>query len=246
MGDTELNVFPLSLQARSRSGLGLSGATGMTPTPDSEPAPLGKSVLVLVRHGESEWNRANRFTGWKDVGLTEEGMAEAHRAGAMLKETGQRFDCAFTSTLKRAHNTLDIILDELGQGKLPTVKAAALNERDYGELVGINKEEARKRWGAEQVHIWQRSYDIAPPGGESLKDTAARVVPFFEKWIVPELQKGKSVILVAHGNSLRSLIMELDHLDPDEVMQVEIRTASPMIYRLNADGTVAEKRDLAA
>ncbi|HYJ59517.1 MAG TPA: 2,3-bisphosphoglycerate-dependent phosphoglycerate mutase [Methyloceanibacter sp.] len=218
----------------------------MTPTPDSEPAPLGKSVLVLVRHGESEWNRANRFTGWKDVGLTEEGMAEAHRAGAMLKETGQRFDCAFTSTLKRAHNTLDIILDELGQGKLPTVKAAALNERDYGELVGINKEEARKRWGAEQVHIWQRSYDIAPPGGESLKDTAARVVPFFEKWIVPELQKGKSVILVAHGNSLRSLIMELDQLDPDEVMQVEIRTASPMIYRLNADGTVAEKRDLAA
>jgi 2,3-bisphosphoglycerate-dependent phosphoglycerate mutase len=218
----------------------------MTEPPDSEGSPLGESVLVLVRHGESEWNRANRFTGWKDVGLTEEGTAEAHRAGAMLKETGQRFDCAFTSTLKRAHNTLDIILDELGQGKLPTVKAAALNERDYGELVGINKDEARKRWGAEQVHIWQRSYDSAPPGGESLKDTAARVVPFFEKWIVPELQKGKSVILVAHGNSLRSLIMELDQLEPDEVMQVEIRTASPLIYRINADGTVAEKRDLAA
>jgi 2,3-bisphosphoglycerate-dependent phosphoglycerate mutase len=218
----------------------------MNKRPDSEGSPLGESVLVLVRHGESEWNRANRFTGWKDVGLTEEGMAEAHRAGAMLKQTGQRFDCAFTSTLKRAHNTLDIILDELGQGKLPTVKAAALNERDYGELVGINKDEARKRWGAEQVHIWQRSYDIAPPGGESLKDTAARVVPFFEKWIVPEMQKGKSVILVAHGNSLRSLIMELDQIDPDEVMQVEIRTASPLIYRINADGTVAEKRDLAA
>jgi 2,3-bisphosphoglycerate-dependent phosphoglycerate mutase len=218
----------------------------MNKRPDSEGSPLGESVLVLVRHGESEWNRANRFTGWKDVGLTEEGMAEAHRAGAMLKQTGQRFDCAFTSTLKRAHNTLDIILDELGQGKLPTVKAAALNERDYGELVGINKDEARKRWGAEQVHIWQRSYDIAPPGGESLKDTAARVVPFFEKWIVPEMQKGKSVILVAHGNSLRSLIMELDRIDPDEVMQVEIRTASPLIYRINADGTVAEKRDLAA
>ena len=213
---------------------------------DGKENPLGDSVLVLVRHGESEWNRANRFTGWKDVGLTEEGMAEAHRAGAILKKTGQRFDSAFTSTLKRAHNTLDIILDELGQGKLPTVKAAALNERDYGELVGINKDEARKRWGAEQVHLWQRSYDIAPPGGESLKDTAARVVPFFEKWIVPELQKGKSVILVAHGNSLRSLIMELDKLEPDDVMQVEIRTASPLIYRLNADGTVAEKRDLAA
>jgi 2,3-bisphosphoglycerate-dependent phosphoglycerate mutase len=218
----------------------------MKASPDNTENPLGDSVLVLVRHGESEWNRANRFTGWKDVGLTEEGMAEAHRAGAMLKETGQRFDCAFTSTLKRAHNTLDIILDELGQGRLPTVKAAALNERDYGELVGINKDEARKRWGAEQVHLWQRSYDIAPPGGESLKDTAARVVPFFEKWIVPELQKGESVILVAHGNSLRSLIMELDKLEPDEVMQVEIRTASPLIYRLNADGTVAEKRDLAA
>jgi 2,3-bisphosphoglycerate-dependent phosphoglycerate mutase len=218
----------------------------MTKSPDSEESPVGENVLVLVRHGESEWNRLNRFTGWKDVGLTEEGMAEAHRAGAMLKETGQRFDCAFTSTLKRAHNTLDIILEELGQGRLPTVKAAALNERDYGELVGIDKDEARKRWGAEQVHLWQRSYDIAPPGGESLKDTALRVVPFFEKWIVPELQKGKSVILVAHGNSLRSLIMELDKLDPDEVIQVEIGTASPLIYRLNADGTVAEKRDLAA
>ncbi len=218
----------------------------MTNGSDSKESTPGDSVLVLVRHGESEWNRANRFTGWKDVGLTEEGMIEAHRAGAMLKQTGQRFDSAFTSTLKRAHNTLDIILDELGQGKLPTVKAAALNERDYGELVGINKDEARKRWGAEQVHLWQRSYDIAPPGGESLKDTAARVVPFFEKWIVPELQKGKSVILVAHGNSLRSLIMELDRLEPDEVMQVEIRTASPLIYKMNADGSVAEKRDLAA
>jgi 2,3-bisphosphoglycerate-dependent phosphoglycerate mutase len=218
----------------------------MTAGEDSKETLAGESILVLVRHGESEWNKANRFTGWKDVGLTDEGMAEAHRAGAMLKETGQRFDCAFTSTLKRAHNTLDIILDELGQGKLSTVKAAALNERDYGELVGINKDEARKRWGAEQVHIWQRSYDTAPPGGESLKDTALRVIPFFQKWIVPELQKGKNVILVAHGNSLRSLIMELDKLDPDEVMQVELPTASPLVYRINADGSVAEKRDLAA
>jgi len=218
----------------------------MTANADSKDPSVGESILVLVRHGESEWNKANRFTGWKDVGLTEEGMAEAHRAGAMLKESGHRFHCAFTSTLKRAHNTLDIILDELGQGKLPTVKAAALNERDYGELVGINKEEARKRWGAEQVHLWQRSYDIAPPGGESLKDTALRVIPFFQKWVVPELQKGKNVILVAHGNSLRSLIMELDKLDPDEVMQVELPTASPLVYRFNADGSVAEKRDLAA
>jgi len=218
----------------------------MTASPDSKEPTLADNVLVLVRHGESEWNRLNRFTGWKDVGLTEEGMAEAHRAGAMLKETGQRFDCAYTSTLKRAHNTLDIILEELGQGKIPTIKAAALNERDYGELVGINKEEARKRWGADQVHIWQRSYDIAPPGGESLKDTALRVVPFYEKWIVPELQKGKSVIVVAHGNSLRSLIMELDRLSPEEVMKVELGTGVPLVYRLNADGSVAEKRDLAA
>jgi 2,3-bisphosphoglycerate-dependent phosphoglycerate mutase len=218
----------------------------MTEASDKSQPPAGGNVLVLLRHGESEWNKLNRFTGWKDVGLTEEGMAEAHRAGAMLKELGQRFDCAFTSPLKRAHNPLDIILEELGQGKLPTLKAAALNERDYGELMGINKEEARKRWGPDQVHLWQRSYDIAPPGGESLRDTALRVVPFYEKWIVPELQKGKSVIVVAHGNSLRSLIMELDKLTPEEVMQVELGTGMPLVYRLNADGSVAEKRDLAA
>jgi 2,3-bisphosphoglycerate-dependent phosphoglycerate mutase len=220
--------------------------TGMTGRAEPEEDSSKGNVLVLIRHGESEWNRLNRFTGWKDVGLSEEGATEAHRAGAMLKEEGRKFDCAFTSTLKRAHNTLDIILDELGQPKLPTVKAAALNERDYGELVGINKDEARKRWGAEQVHIWQRSYDIAPPGGESLKDTASRVVPFFEKWIVPDLQAGKNVIVVAHGNSLRSLIMQLDRLTPDDVMQVEIATGVPLVYRLNADGSVAEKRDLAA
>ncbi len=215
------------------------------PSDSSEPS-AGQNVLVLVRHGESEWNKLNRFTGWKDVGLTEEGMAEAHRAGTMLKDLGQRFDCAFTSTLKRAHNTLDIILDELGQGKLPTLKAAALNERDYGALMGINKDEARKRWGADQVHLWQRSYDIAPPGGESLRDTALRVVPFYDKWITPELQKGKSVIVVAHGNSLRSLIMQLDQLSPEEVMEVELGTGMPLVYKLNADGTVAEKHALAA
>jgi 2,3-bisphosphoglycerate-dependent phosphoglycerate mutase len=186
------------------------------------------------------------FTGWKDVGLSEEGEAEAHRAGQLLKEEGLVFDSAFASTLKRAHNTLDIILGELGQGKLPTVKAAALNERDYGQLVGINKEEARKRFGADQVHVWQRSYDIAPPGGESLKDTAARVCPFFDRWIVPELQAGKNVIVVAHGNSLRSLIMELDKLTPEEVQDYSIATATPVIYRVKADGTLVEKRNLAA
>jgi len=205
-----------------------------------------ENVLVLVRHGQSEWNRLNMFTGWKDVGLSEEGVSEAHRAGQRLKEAGLCFDSAFASTLKRAHNTLDIILEKLGHGRLPTIKAAALNERDYGQLVGINKEEARKRFGAEQVHIWQRSYDIAPPGGESLKDTAARVCPFFERWIAPELQEGKNVIVVAHGNSLRSLIMELDKLTPEEVQEYSLATATPVIYRINADGSVAEKLDLAA
>jgi 2,3-bisphosphoglycerate-dependent phosphoglycerate mutase len=218
----------------------------MTEASDQSQPPARGNVLVLLRHGESEWNKLNRFTGWKDVGLTEEGMAEAHRAGAMLKELNQRFDCAFTSTLKRAHNTLDIILEELGQGKLPTLKAAALNERDYGALMGINKDEARKRWGPDQVHLWQRSYDIAPPGGESLKDTALRVVPFYEKWILPEMQKGKSVIVVAHGNSLRSLIMQLDRLTPEQVMEVELGTGMPLVYRLNADGSVAWKQALAA
>lgn len=204
------------------------------------------NVLVLVRHGQSEWNRLNMFTGWKDVGLSEEGVSEAHRAGQRLKEEGLIFDSAFASTLKRAHNTLDIILGEVGQGKLPIIKAAALNERDYGDLVGINKEEARKRFGAEKVQIWQRSYDVAPPGGESLKDTAARVCPFFDRWIVPELQSGKNVIVVAHGNSLRSLIMELDKLTPEEVQHYSLATATPVIYRVKADGTLAEKRSLAA
>jgi 2,3-bisphosphoglycerate-dependent phosphoglycerate mutase len=220
--------------------------TGRAENPnDEEPQPRG-NMLVLVRHGESEWNRLNRFTGWKDVDLTEEGIFEAHRAGAMLEEEGQRFDAAFTSTLKRAQHTLEIILGEIEQENLPVVKDAALNERDYGDLMGIDKDEARKRWGEEQVHVWQRSYDIAPPGGESLKDTAARVVPFFEKRIAPELRAGRSVLVVAHGNSLRSLIMQLDRLTPEQVMEVEIGTGVPLIYRLNADGSVAEKRDLAA
>ena len=215
------------------------------PSEDEEPPTRG-NVLVLVRHGESEWNRLNRFTGWKDVDLTEEGIFEAHRAGAMLEEEGHRFDSAYTSTLKRAQHTLHIILSEIEQEELAVVNDAALNERDYGELMGIDKDEARKRWGDAQVHLWQRSYDIAPPGGESLKDTAGRVIPFFEKRIAPELRAGKSVLVVAHGNSLRSLIMQLDRLTPEEVMEVQLATGVPLIYRLNADGTVAEKRDLAA
>jgi 2,3-bisphosphoglycerate-dependent phosphoglycerate mutase len=227
------------VRAASKRGAGMSLGQG-------EEVPAMKNVLVLVRHGESEWNRLNMFTGWQDVDLTEEGVAEAHRAGAMLKAEGAHIDLAFTSLLKRAQNTLKIILSELDQDNLPIVFDAALNERHYGDLVGLNKDEARQRWGEEQVHLWQRSYDIAPPGGESLKDTAARVLPFYTKRIVPELQAGKNVILVAHGNSLRSLVMQLDRLSPEQVKELTIGTGMPLIYRLRPDGTVAEKRDLAA
>ena len=212
---------------------------------EEAPATLD-NVLVLIRHGESEWNRLNLFTGWHDVDLSEEGMAEAHRAGVLLKEDGCFFDLAFTSTLTRAHHTLDIILDELGRENIPIVCDAALNERDYGDLVGINKDDARKRWGEHQVHLWQRSYDIAPPGGESLRDTAARVLPFFDKRIMPELLKGKNVVVVAHGNSLRALVMHLDGLDHEELLELNIGTGVPLIYQLRADGSVAEKRGLAA
>jgi 2,3-bisphosphoglycerate-dependent phosphoglycerate mutase len=214
------------------------------PQPPTE-APALPSVLVLVRHGESEWNRRNLFTGWHDVDLSEEGIAEAHLAGEMLLKEGHRIDAAFTSTLKRAQRTLAIILGELDREAIPVIPDAALNERDYGDLVGINKDEARKRWGEEQVHIWQRSYDVAPPGGESLKDTAARVVPYFNRRILPELQTG-NVLVVAHGNSLRSLVMTLDRLSTDQVMSLKIATGVPLIYRLRADGTVASKRNLAA
>jgi 2,3-bisphosphoglycerate-dependent phosphoglycerate mutase len=226
-------------KAPGKSGPGKSARQG-------NELPAMENALVLVRHGESEWNRLNMFTGWEDVDLTEEGMAEAHRAGAMLKAEGAHLDLAFTSLLKRAQNTLKIILSELNQDDVPIVNDAALNERHYGDLVGLNKDEARKRWGDEQVHLWQRSYDIAPPGGESLKDTAARVLPFYSKRIAPELQGGKSVILVGHGNSLRALVMQLDRLSPEQVIELSIGTGMPLIYRLRADGSVAEKRDLAA
>jgi 2,3-bisphosphoglycerate-dependent phosphoglycerate mutase len=212
----------------------------------SEESLTMQNALVLIRHGESQWNRLNMFTGWQDVDLSEEGVAEAHRAGAMLKAEGRRLDIAFTSTLKRARNTLKIILSELEHKDVPIVQDSALNERDYGDLMGLNKDEARKRWGDEQVNLWQRSYDVAPPGGESLKDTAARVIPFFEKRIVPELQAGKDVLVVAHGNSLRALVMQLDRLNPDQVIELSIGTGIPLVYRFRPDGSVAEKRDLAA
>jgi 2,3-bisphosphoglycerate-dependent phosphoglycerate mutase len=203
-------------------------------------------LLVLVRHGQSEWNLKNLFTGWRDVDLTEAGSAEARAAGRKLKAQGLRFDVAFTSSLVRAQRTLDIMLDELGQKNLPVFKDQALNERDYGDLVGLNKDDARKRWGEEQVHIWRRSYDVAPPGGESLKDTAARVLPYYIQEILPRVLRGERVLVSAHGNSLRALVMVLDRHTTDTITKLNLETGVPMIYRLNADSTVASKLDLAA
>jgi 2,3-bisphosphoglycerate-dependent phosphoglycerate mutase len=203
-------------------------------------------LLVLVRHGESEWNKQNLFTGWRDVDLTEQGVAEARAAGRKLKAQGLVFDLAFTSVLKRAQRTLDIMLEELGQQSLPVIKDQALNERDYGDLVGLNKDDARKKWGEEQVHIWRRSYDVAPPGGESLKDTAARVLPYYIQEILPRVLRGERILVSAHGNSLRALVMVLDRHTTDSITKLNLATGVPMIYRLNADSTVASKLDLAA
>ncbi|MCU0731335.1 MAG: 2,3-bisphosphoglycerate-dependent phosphoglycerate mutase [Hyphomonas sp.] len=207
---------------------------------------LTDNVLVLVRHGESEWNRLNLFTGWRNPDLTEKGLIEARVAGRAIKYEGIRFDIAFTSALKRAQRTLDIILGELKQESVPIIAHADLNERDYGELSGLNKDEARKRWGEEQVMIWRRSYDIAPPGGESLKDTLARVKPHYEKAIWPEIIKGKNVIVAAHGNSLRALIMVLEGLSGEEILKRELQTGAPIVYRLGADGRSIDRKDLIA
>ena len=207
---------------------------------------MSDRLLVLVRHGQSEWNLKNLFTGWRDVDLTENGVNEARAAGRRLKAQGLRFDLAFTSALVRAQRSLDLMLEELGQGNIPVLKDQALNERDYGDLSGLNKDDARKKWGEEQVHVWRRSYDVAPPGGESLKDTAARVLPYYIQEILPRVLRGDNVLVSAHGNSLRALIMVLEHLSPEKIVDREIATGVPLIYRLNADSTVAEKKDLAA
>jgi 2,3-bisphosphoglycerate-dependent phosphoglycerate mutase len=203
-------------------------------------------LLVLVRHGQSEWNLKNLFTGWKDVDLTEVGIAEARTAGRQLKAQGIGFDIGFTSALKRAQDTMTIMLDEMGLAGIPVVENLALNERDYGELSGLNKDDARERWSEEQVHIWRRSYDVAPPGGESLRDTAARVLPYYIEEILPRVLRGERVLVTAHGNSLRALVMVLDRLGPREIVARELATGVPLIYHLNADATVAERIDLAA
>lgn len=198
--------------------------------------------LVLIRHGESQWNLENRFTGWVDVPLSPKGEQEAKEAGKKLSSF--RFDCAFTSVLKRAKDTLRLVLEVLGQTDLPVQEHQALNERMYGDLQGLNKTETAKKFGDEQVKIWRRSFDVAPPGGESLKDTAERVLPYFEKQIRPELQKNKSVLIVAHGNSLRALVMHLENLSREQVLELNIPTGAPLLYEFDAEGATTAHRYL--
>mgnify|MGYP001502288958 FL=1 len=191
---------------------------------------MKKSILVLVRHGQSEWNQKNLFTGWKDPKLTHQGINEAVKAGKSLKAEDMNFDIMFTSDLFRAQETGRLILKEMDQTDIPFVKHQSLNERNYGDLAGLNKDDARERWGEEQVHIWRRSFDIPPPGGESLKNTAERVLPYFESEIMPKIDEGLNVLIAAHGNSLRALVMQLENIDPEEIVKLEIATGDPLIY----------------
>ena len=201
------------------------------------------STLVLVRHGQSQWNKENLFTGWKDPDLTERGIEEAINAGQKIKQTNISFDLHFTSKLKRAQKTGTLIMRELGQD-IDTSENEALNERDYGDLSGLNKDDARKKWGDKQVHIWRRSYDTPPPGGESLKNTAERVLPYFKDIIYPELRKHKNILISAHGNSLRALIMYLEKISEDAIVKLEIATGQPIFYQLNEDLQVVAKEIL--
>lgn len=201
-------------------------------------------TLVLVRHGQSDWNLKNLFTGWKDPDLTPLGIEEADTGGAALADYGIKYDIAFTSALTRAQHTLKLILDKVGQPDLEIIKDQALNERDYGDLSGLNKDDARAKWGEEQVHIWRRSYDVPPPGGESLRDTGARVWPYYLTEILPRVLAGQKVLVAAHGNSLRSLVMVLDRLTKEQILALNLATGVPMVYKLNADSTVASKEVL--
>lgn len=200
--------------------------------------------LVLVRHGQSEWNAKNLFTGWKDPGLTDQGFSEAKNAGKLILDESIQFDFMYTSMLSRAQKTGDIILGVLNHKEIPIVKNEALNERDYGSLAGLNKDDARKKWGEEQVHIWRRSFDIPPPDGESLKDTANRVLPYFEAEIMPKVISGSSILIAAHGNSLRALIMKLDSISSEDIVKLEIPTGAPIQYEFTADGAVGKKTNL--
>jgi 2,3-bisphosphoglycerate-dependent phosphoglycerate mutase len=198
-------------------------------------------ILVLLRHGQSDWNLKNIFTGWKDPDLTNQGVEEARAAGNCLKARGLFFDRAFTSNLIRAQHTLKLILAEAGKPGLEIVRDRALNERDYGVLCGVNKDDAIRKWGSEQVDLWRRSYDVAPPGGESLKDTVARVLPYYCQKILPQVLNGHRVIVAGHGNSLRALIMVLDQLTPEMIPGMELETGVPHLYRLKPDSTVEFK-----
>ena len=200
--------------------------------------------LILVRHGQSEWNAKNLFTGWKDPGLTDQGVSEAKNAGKLISEQNIEFDIMYTSMLSRAQKTGDIILGILNHKEIPIIKNEALNERHYGSLAGLNKDDARKKWGEEQVHIWRRSFDIPPPDGESLKDTADRVLPYFEAEIMPKVVSGSSILIAAHGNSLRALIMKLDSISPEDIVKLEIPTGAPIQYEFTAEGIIDKKTNL--
>jgi 2,3-bisphosphoglycerate-dependent phosphoglycerate mutase len=200
------------------------------------------ALLILLRHGESQWNLENRFTGWIDVPLSERGVKEAERAGVKLR--AYPIDIAYTSVLLRATDTLALALKTANKNGVPVTKDQALNERHYGELQGLDKEETAKKFGKEQVHIWRRSYDVAPPGGESLKDTAARTLPYFDKVIWPDLKKGKNVLIAAHGNSLRSIVMEIEKLTPEEILKVEIPTGVPIVYEFDSTLKLLSKKVL--
>ena len=205
---------------------------------------MKKRNLILVRHGQSEWNAKNLFTGWKDPGLTELGLKEASNAAELIKTQEITFDLMFTSKLSRAQKTGAIILEGIDQSQVPTIKNKALNERDYGSLAGLNKDDAREKWGEEQVHIWRRSFDIPPPEGESLKDTAERVLPYFKAEIMPKIKDGLNILIAAHGNSLRALIMELDSIPSNEIVKLEIPTGAPIHYQFNENDEVLSRINL--
>ena len=200
--------------------------------------------LILVRHGQSEWNAKNLFTGWKDPGLTDQGVSEAKNAGKLILEQKIEFDVMYTSMLSRAQKTGDIILEILNHKEIPIIKNEVLNERHYGSLACLNKDDARKKWGEEQVHIWRRSFDMPPPEVESLKDTADRVLPYFETEIMPKVISGSSILIAAHGNSLRALIMKLDSISPEDIVKLEIPTGAPIQYEFTPDGIVDKKTNL--
>ena len=200
--------------------------------------------LILVRHGQSEWNEKNLFTGWEDPGLTNKGKLEAENAGNLIKSLGITFDYLFTSALIRAQLTGSIILSQINQEEIPIFKDKALNERFYGDLQGLNKDECREKWGEEQVQIWRRSYDKGPPSGETLKETGERVIPYYKKEISPLLLEGANIVIAAHGNSLRSLIKFLDGVSDEDIVKLEIPTGAPIHYAFNEDGSILNRNNL--